>query len=380
MRIVIAAHNLRSGGGISVGRNIIAAFGRLAPQHQYLVTAPTGLGYEQICHGLPKHELSLFHYGGNMVRRYIYEAYALPSLVGRFRADAALCLGNVALQRTNVPQAVLLHNPYYVYPSRHYGRATTLQLRLLVALKRWQFARDLQKVRLLMCQTDAMRARVRTAYGYQGPIRICPNAVSRFTLEGSSNSLPALPSSLQRVADKRRLFCLTAYYTHKNLEAVVDLFHQKREVLRDYAAVLTIDPSQGSGAKKLLHSIRRFGLDDTIINVGPLPQQALSAYFAHSHALFMPTLIESFSGTYLEAMHFGLPILTSNLDFAHEVCGDAAIYFDPWSLDSMAEAVIKSEKHSDEFVGQGRMRLASLFRGWDEVGADFLGAVEGISR
>jgi glycosyltransferase involved in cell wall biosynthesis len=38
-------------------------------------------------------------------------------------------------------------------------------------------------------------------------------------------------------------------------------------------------------------------------------------------------------------MHLGTPILTSDLDFAREVCGEAAVYFSPWDPDAMATAI-----------------------------------------
>ena len=380
MRIVIVAHGLRSGGGISVGQNIIAALGRLAPQHHYLVSAPAGLGYEKVCHLLPQHEVSSFPHGGNLVRRYFYETQELPKLIREFNANAALCLGNVALQSVKIPQALLLHNPYYVYPSTHFGRSISLRERLLVAIQRHQFARDLNRIRLLLCQTDAMATRVRKTYDYQGALQICPNAVSRVTLDGAKYDSTSLPEPLARVSNKRRLFYLTAYYSHKNLEAVVDLFDKKRDALRNYAAVLTIDPTQSYGAKKLLETIRSRGLEDTIINVGPLPQQSLSTYFKNCHALFMPSLLESFSGTYLEAMHFGLPILTSNFDFAQTVCGDAACYFDPLNQDDMLRAILSIDKGSEDLVARGHSRLNGLFRGWDEIGAEFLAAAESIAQ
>lgn len=150
MRIVIVAHGLRSGGGISVGQNIIAALGRLAPQHHYLVTVPAGLGYERVCQSLPQHELSSFPHGGSLVRRYFYETQELPKLVREFNANAALCLGNVALQGVKIPQALLLHNSYYVYPSTHYGRNTSIRERFLVAAQRHQFGQDLKRIRLLL--------------------------------------------------------------------------------------------------------------------------------------------------------------------------------------------------------------------------------------
>ncbi len=379
MRIVIVAHGLRSGGGISVGQNIIAAIGRLAPHNRYLVTIPASLGYEQVCAVLPHHEVSSFLHGGNLVRRYFYETQRLPKLVRQFNPDVALCLGNVALQGLKIPQALLLHNPYYVYPSAHYGRSLLFRERILVAAQRQQFARDLKRIRLLLCQTNAMATRVRKTYDYQGPIHVCPNAVSKFTLDYPKHDESSLPDSLTRISNKIRLFCLTTYYSHKNLEAIVDLFDKNRDTLSQHAVVLTIDTTIDYRAKKLMKSVRKLGLDGSIVNIGPVPQSALSTYFKHCNALFMPTLLESFSGTYLEAMHFRLPIITSDFDFTRTVCGDAAIYFDPMNRGSMVNAILTLDQSSEELVARGQVRLNELFQGWDDVGSEIIEALGGIA-
>ncbi len=46
----------------------------------------------------------------------------------------------------------------------------------------------------------------------------------------------------------------------------------------------------------------------------------------------------------------------------------------------MVEAILTINERPDGLVARSRTRLASLFRGWDEVGAEFLDAVEGIAR
>ena len=51
--------------------------------------------------------------------------------------------------------------------------------------------------------------------------------------------------------------------------------------------------------------------------------------------MILPTLLESFSATYIEAMFHGKTILTSDLDFARDVCGEAAFYFDPLNPQSI---------------------------------------------
>ena len=62
-------------------------------------------------------------------------------------------------------------------------------------------------------------------------------------------------------------------------------------------------------------------------------------------------------------MTIGKPILTSDLDFAHEVCGDAALYFNPTSPEAIAEAVnrvIENRELRRKLVGRGRERLTSF--------------------
>jgi glycosyltransferase involved in cell wall biosynthesis len=112
-----------------------------------------------------------------------------------------------------------------------------------------------------------------------------------------------------------------------------------------------------------------------IINVGPLKQQELAGYYHHSTALILPTLLESFTATYLEAMKFECPVLTSNLDFAREVCGEAAIYFDPWDVDEMCEAVVRLRDEpaiQHQMRSQGKERLAQMFHSWKEITAEAL--------
>jgi hypothetical protein len=62
--------------------------------------------------------------------------------------------------------------------------------------------------------------------------------------------------------------------------------------------------------------------------------------------------------------------LTSDLDFAHEVCGDAAIYFDPFDAASVRNAIVSFR---DDLGLRSAIASRSQARGlrhrttWDEV-------------
>ena len=69
-------------------------------------------------------------------------------------------------------------------------------------------------------------------------------------------------------------------------------------------------------------------------------------------------------------MQFGSPILTSNLDFARQICGDAALYFDPWNAISMKDAILDFYNNPEiaaRMVEKGAQRILGTYQTWDSV-------------
>ena len=93
LRIAVLAHNLRVAGGLSIGKNVIAALGRVAPEHTYFCTIPEGLGYEEICQKIPRCQTLVHGHKGGFVRRWLFEVFRLPKAIESFRPDLLLGLG-----------------------------------------------------------------------------------------------------------------------------------------------------------------------------------------------------------------------------------------------------------------------------------------------
>lgn len=62
---------------------------------------------------------------------------------------------------------------------------------------------------------------------------------------------------------------------------------------------------------------------------------------------FQSTLLECFTATYPEAMVMKKPIITTDLEFARGICGNAAIYYSPVSAKSAAEAIYNLSMDKD---------------------------------
>ncbi len=61
--------------------------------------------------------------------------------------------------------------------------------------------------------------------------------------------------------------------------------------------------------------------------------------YRHAVALIYPSLYEGFGLPIVEAMYCGCPVICSNISAMPEVAGNAALYFDPTSCDSMQEVL-----------------------------------------
>lgn len=378
LRIAVIAHALRAAGGRSVGLNLLGALARVAPQHSYLLTTPADAEYDEVCRRFSRASQITYAHGGRL-HRWRFDTVELPSKLREFRPDRILALGNRGFLRPIAPQAVLIHDPHLVYPTHHFGREP-LALRLLVAYQTWHLARTLRSTSLVLCQTASMEQRIRRRFAFRGPISRCPNAVSERVHEASAaGSELAVPPALARVDARFRLFCLTRYYGHKNLEILLELFRQERHALDNVAIIVTVAADQHPYAGRFLDAVAREHLEDRIVNVGPLRQDELAAYYLHTDALFIPTLLESFSGTYLEAIRYRRPVLTSDLDFAHEVCGDAALYFDPWNPASIARQIATLRDDAmlrQRLIASGASRGPSMVQTWEQIAAETIRGVE----
>ncbi len=367
MRIFVTGHSCRHGGGISIARNLFAAFGRIAPEHDYFFTIPPELGYEECCQIAPRHE-TLVYRVPSMVKRWCWESWSLPAIVREFEPDVIFNTANRGFASPPCPQATLVMDPHLLYPPSQFGNISKLD-RFKFWYHRRSFRKSLAATPLVFCQTPVTRERLHSVYGDGFRTSLCPSRFSTYIKSPSESVVE--PEPLRHLSGKFRLFVLTRYYPHKNLEVILRLFQEHHEKLRDIVFVLTISPDQHPNAAAMLRKIKRGGFDRNIITVGSLEQNELAGYYKHTDAIFLPTLLESFSGTYQESMQFGRPILTSDMDFARCVCGDAAVYFDPQNTSDICRSILELRDDSalrQHLLEAGASQLNRQSSTWDEIG------------
>jgi len=378
MRMAIIAHHLRVAGGAVVGKNLLATFAEQAPQHQYWISIPDDPDYHRIVEQFPNAELFVFKPQGGILGRLFHEKTTIAKAVNAFEPDVLLGMGGIGLDRPPCPQALLVQDSHYFYPTSQY-QMESWKPKLIKAFHKRRLGRQLHQSELLCCQTEVALRRCTQAFSFKGRTTIVPNAVTRFA--NTAANAP-MPDGLKPYHDRFRLFYLTKYYAHKNLEGIVETFDRFRGELEGVVVILTVSAEQHPRAGRFIRSIAERGLESHIINVGPLPYDEIGGYYRHVDGLLMPTYLESFSGTYLEAMHFETPILTSDLDFARGICGDAALYFDQTSPVAMKDAILELKNDvelANNLRRRGREHLESMYTSWTEIGSNLMNELEQLA-
>jgi glycosyltransferase involved in cell wall biosynthesis len=373
MIFVIEALGLTAGGGKELALDLLCRLPRF-PEHQFIVFVPDVADYRRMAAA----NVDCIHFTGpsDVISRYWALQRTVPRICADRRADALLCLGNFAPKRAPCPTAVLIQNAYLAYQEPVAEKRLTLREKLIVAYGRRALRRLPRRAQIIV-QTPVMRGRLLSLLGSSldpSKVPVIPNPCDRSTAENGH-------ARRARIHDTQpfTFLCLARYYAHKNLEVLPQAIQQlASRTSQPFKCTITISPDQHPNAARLIRRIEGQGLGRLFVNEGPVERHALARAYGVADALILPTLLESCTRTYSEAMSHGLPILTSDRDFAHHLCGDAALYFNPLDPASVAHcmaAIMTSHALREDLATNGRRILAAL-PSRDEVAAQFVAVLE----
>jgi glycosyltransferase involved in cell wall biosynthesis len=111
---------------------------------------------------------------------------------------------------------------------------------------------------------------------------------------------------------------------------------------------------------------------ERLVMAGYVSDGELRALYEHAQCFLFPSLYEGFGLPTLEAMHCGCPVLVSRRASMPEVCGEAAVYFEPDDPEDIARQlrrVLSSEAMRDELreAGSVRARLYTWARAAEQL-------------
>jgi glycosyltransferase involved in cell wall biosynthesis len=140
-------------------------------------------------------------------------------------------------------------------------------------------------------------------------------------------------------------------WPHKNHARLFEAFREVRAEHRDLRLLLT-----GAG-----HDAT--DLPEGVEVRGSVPLDELVGLYRRAAALVFPSLYEGFGLPPVEAMACGCPVAASSAGSLPEVCGDAAVLFDPTDPEAIAAGIREALSRSGELSAAGPARAACF--AWD---------------
>lgn len=92
---------------------------------------------------------------------------------------------------------------------------------------------------------------------------------------------------------------------------------------------------------------------DWVDRKGLVSFDEVQEFYRKARVLAFPSLYEGFGFPPLEAMASGCPVAASNAASIPEICGDAATYFDPHSVEDIARGILAAIDARDQLVPLG---------------------------
>lgn len=349
MKIVINTAHQRFGGAVQVALSFIHEC-RAFPEHEYYVWVGPGV----------KSSLQLEEFPDNFHFRFFdfgpisfWKTFTIHKMLKQAERDiypdVIISTSGPTYFQSSIPQIIGYNLGLYIYSDSPFFQNRNLKDRVRFLIKRkLHFYFFKHEAKAYVVQTDDVNKRVRKALKTDQVFTVS-NTFSAYFCAKLGSFPDKLPPKRSNVF---RWLSVSSYYGHKNLELIPKV-QDELEILgiENVEFILTLEEGD------FHHHI---GQQKGIINVGPVPPEECPSLYKECDGMFLPTLAECFSASYPEAMIMEKPIVTTDLDFARSICGEAALFFSPQNAADAAKVIIKLIQNKilqKELIEKGKERL-----------------------
>ena len=288
---------------------------------------------------------------------HLWEQLELPRYLKRRGEPLLVCMANTAPVRYR-SKIVTIHDIGFLRYPRNYSRAFYYWYKFLIP-------RQIRTARRVVTGSVFARNELAGQYGLDAEnIPVIYNGVAESILERRDNTYPNRHG--------RYILAVSSLAPSKNFRRIIQAFRKVNPP--DCRLVIAGFHHRNFGETGLNELIEN---DSRIILTGHLSDDDLVGLYKNAELFVFPSIYEGFGLPPLEAMACGCPVISSTAASLPEVCGEAALYCDPFSVDDIAEKIkllIGNDELKKEMIARG-LNQADKFT-WEKVAERLLEVIE----
>lgn len=258
--------------------------------------------------------------------------------------------------------------PWVTHPNRYSWAALSWKRRLKMKFYCWNQRRMMRKARYFVTQSETTRQGIMRITGARPEnVRVVKNVLPSIFKTLDNTPFPADENwiDIASVANDSK---------HKNLDIIPSVLDELKQLGINNVRFHVTLPQDCTCWKDIQEGLSSSGLEDRVITHGRLSQHDLADMYRHCQICFLPTLLEVFSASTLEAMYFNLPTVATDFDFNKEVMADACLYYEPMNAKAAAMQIkryIEDESLRNE-MKEKMARQLTAFSDYDKHFNDIL--------
>jgi glycosyltransferase involved in cell wall biosynthesis len=215
--------------------------------------------------------------------------------------------------------------------------------------------------RRVICESQYVKMDIARLFGVakERIAVIAAPPLRQFVTEEPEDRLKAVQARLK--LPDNFLFYPAQFWLHKNHLRLLTAFREVVTEIPDLYLVLT--GKKRDEYSTVMRAVSKFGLSDRVRHLGYVEQDDLRAIYKLATALVMPSLFESVSIPIYEAFQAGTPVVASNILAIPEQVGDAGLLFDPRSVASIKDAILRIAKDpaaARQLGKRGQARMSAM--------------------
>jgi glycosyltransferase involved in cell wall biosynthesis len=261
---------------------------------------------------------------------------------------------SLALLHTSKPFAYALHDLQENYYPENFSRWQ----------RAWRYqvhAQLLGRARRVICESRHVQSDIIRLFGIpeERAVVMAAPPLRQFLADETDDRLRA--ARLRLRLPEKYLFYPAQFWPHKNHLRLIEAFREVVIEVPDLKLVLT--GKKRDEYQAVMSAVDKFGLSEQVRHLGYVEQDDLQAIYRLATALVMPSLFESVSIPIYEAFQVGTPVAASAIFAIPEQIGDAGLLFDPTSVTSIKQAILKIVKDPEAAIllgKRGRDRMLAM--------------------
>jgi glycosyltransferase involved in cell wall biosynthesis len=279
------------------------------------------------------------------------ELFAVARYAKKIRADLIHSPATLGPLRSAMPTVITMHDMLYFSHPQYMSTA------LYTGPVKWMEKRASRNA------TRVLTISSQSASDIERYLGIPSSQIDLVPLAGTVS--PLVTRVGLRSAREKMILATGNRRPHKNWEGLVRALALVDESIRPQLEV-----TGSHGADPLSAVVKELELERWVRLKPWISSEEMMELYARATVLAMPSFCDGFSLPALEAMMAGIPVIMSDLPVYREVAADAALYFDPENLQSIADTIVTAMTNPEllaKTVERGYRQAATF--SWERTAA-----------